>query len=207
MSLPEKNDRVRQLIDKLAKGNTSLFVNLINEKIDNDKSLSQQQVNRLFHPEKRNGKFPNVSGNIIDAILKAFQQVNPTWLLAGQEPMLIEENPSANKNNIPPASSVGLSPTLESLLTNLMQQQNALMEKQNRILELHNATVLDKLEGLQKAAAMKTDVIELKKDITRQLGDISSQMSDGVSSVLLDLKSLKSAGQKELVPSGKSKKH
>lgn len=79
--LPDKNQRVKDLIDYFANGNVSGFlVNL--------EGISHQSLNRIFNIDRRKGGYPGVSSDIFTAITKGYPQVDPQWLLVGEGTML-----------------------------------------------------------------------------------------------------------------------
>lgn len=86
--LPAINERVKKLIDFYAKGSVKRFSEII-------KLSSSQKLNRIFNPDKRNGEYPEVSGNIIISIANMFSEMNPEWLLTGKGEML-KKNEQAN---------------------------------------------------------------------------------------------------------------
>ena len=54
--------------------------------------LSQQQVDRLFKIDIRNGKFPKVTPHVRRSILDAYTDINPLWIESGYGDMLISKN-------------------------------------------------------------------------------------------------------------------
>jgi hypothetical protein len=77
--------RINFLLEKFSDGNVSKFASLL------QLTNSKQVVNRLFHPDPRSGKYPTPSTDIITAILDAYPNVNPTWLVSGKGTMLLDE--------------------------------------------------------------------------------------------------------------------
>lgn len=64
VNLPYRNKKLLEIIDLKANGNVSEFAKIIGK--------SQQVINRLFKPDKRNGKYPNVTNEIESAVIEAF---------------------------------------------------------------------------------------------------------------------------------------
>jgi len=80
-SIPLINQKLKQLISDKTGDNVKRF----SEEI----GVGQQRLNRLLSPDKRNGKFPSVNFEIIQAILKRYPEVDRHWLTgekAGQSP-------------------------------------------------------------------------------------------------------------------------
>ncbi|HEY4288213.1 MAG TPA: hypothetical protein VGN00_14005 [Puia sp.] len=82
--LPDENERVKQLVEHFSSGNVSAFV----EKLQD---VLYQSFNRIFHIDRRSGIYPGVSSDIFTAIIKAYPEVNPQWLLIGKGRMFAEE--------------------------------------------------------------------------------------------------------------------
>lgn len=80
MSLPVENKRIKRLIDYYSNGSENQFSKEI--------KISQPRINRLFSVDNRNGKYPLVSFEIVQAIINKFIDVNPEWLLTGEGEML-----------------------------------------------------------------------------------------------------------------------
>ena len=77
--------RIKFLLEKFADGNVSKFASIL------QLTNSKQVVNRLFHLDSRSGKYPTPSTDIIIAILDAYPNVNPTWLVSGKGRTLLDE--------------------------------------------------------------------------------------------------------------------
>lgn len=80
MDYPAINERVRKLVDKYANGSVRKFSKLIG-------LSSSQKLNRLFHLDQRNNKFPEPSLDIITSITNKFTELNTNWLLTGEGDM------------------------------------------------------------------------------------------------------------------------
>lgn len=84
MKLPAENKRIEELVKEFGKGKVSIFIRQLN-------GISHQSLNRLFHIDSRTNDYPGVSSDIIQAIIKAFPQVNTSWLLTGEGSMLLSK--------------------------------------------------------------------------------------------------------------------
>lgn len=82
--MPEKNARVKQIINHFADGNVSAFV-------QNLHGISHQVLNRIFNIDRRKGGYPGVSSDIITAIAKGYPSVDTNWILTGEGAMLLEQ--------------------------------------------------------------------------------------------------------------------
>lgn len=83
--LPAINQRVKDVIDCYTNGTISAFADKLG-------AISQQTVNRIFHIDKRTGKYPVPTTDILVAITNMFVDVNPRWLLTGSGSMFLEDN-------------------------------------------------------------------------------------------------------------------
>jgi hypothetical protein len=79
--LPVLTKRISQVVQYYTNGNVKAFA----EKLSN---ISQQRLDRIFKIDKRTGKYPSVSDDILIEISKCFPKVNLYWLLAGKGQML-----------------------------------------------------------------------------------------------------------------------
>lgn len=84
MNLPSENQRIRDIIDHYCNGNELMFSKEI--------GISQPRINRLFSLDARNGKYPIVSFEIVQAIINKFINIDSDWLLTGRGVMLKNEN-------------------------------------------------------------------------------------------------------------------
>ncbi|NAW52173.1 S24 family peptidase [Elizabethkingia argentiflava] len=80
MELPTENQRIKDILNYYCKGNETMFSKEI--------GISQPRINRLFSLDPRNGKYPLVSFEIIQAIINKFININAEWLLTGKGCML-----------------------------------------------------------------------------------------------------------------------
>ncbi len=80
MNIPEKNKRIRQLIDIKTNGSVNKFSKKIN--------ISQPRMSRLFNFDKKIDKYSPVFIDIIDAIINIFVDINIEWLMTGRGEML-----------------------------------------------------------------------------------------------------------------------
>lgn len=80
MNYPPVNQRVKKLIDFYANGSVRKFSRIIG-------LSSAQRLNRIFHPDKRNNKYPEPTKEILQLISKRFEMVNVNWLYTGEGEM------------------------------------------------------------------------------------------------------------------------
>jgi hypothetical protein len=76
-NLPPINKRIRLLVDEISNGSVADFVTLI-------KIKSHQNLNRIFNVDKRNGKYPEPSAEILNCIKVNLPQINYDWLITGK---------------------------------------------------------------------------------------------------------------------------
>jgi len=79
MKIPEINQRVKQVIDYYTNGVVKKFAENI--------GIKQQTVNRLFVIDKRTGKYPVATTDVLQKISEMYD-VNSEWLLSGYGEML-----------------------------------------------------------------------------------------------------------------------
>ena len=91
MEIPEINDRILQLVEKKANKSRNEFAKKI--------GVAQQSINRLFNIDKRTGKYPLATTEIIASITEMFVDIDANWLLTGKGSML-KEDPKASKVDI-----------------------------------------------------------------------------------------------------------
>jgi len=95
MEIPNINKRIRQIIDYYANGVVKKFAENI--------EMQQQTLNRLFVIDKRTGKYPIATTDILQKISEMYDCVDVNWLLTGQGKMLRNnqkiENITGNANN------------------------------------------------------------------------------------------------------------
>jgi hypothetical protein len=78
MDLPAINQRIKNLIEDTSNGSVRAFAL--------DVGLnSSQTLNRIFNIDKRSGKYPEPSLDIISAIANKFETIDLHWLLKGGE--------------------------------------------------------------------------------------------------------------------------
>lgn len=77
--LPGINTRIRQLVDIYTNGSVKKFAGSIN--------ISQQTLNRLFNVDKRTGKYPTPTTDVLCGILEVYTEVDCRWLLTGKGEM------------------------------------------------------------------------------------------------------------------------
>ena len=78
--IPEINKRIRQLIDYKTDGVVKKFAELV--------GLPQQTLNRLFIIDKRTGKYPLATTEILQKISEMYDCISLDWLLNGDGDML-----------------------------------------------------------------------------------------------------------------------
>ena len=95
MEIPNINKRIRQIIDYYANGVVKKFAENI--------EMQQQTLNRLFVIDKRTGKYPIATTDILQKISEMYDCVDVNWLLTGRGKMLRNnqkiENITGNANN------------------------------------------------------------------------------------------------------------
>jgi hypothetical protein len=77
--IPEINERIMQVIDYYSNKNVTKFANSI--------EITQQTLNRLFIIDKRTGKYPLATTEIIKKISEMYD-INANWILTGDGEML-----------------------------------------------------------------------------------------------------------------------
>ena len=77
------NQRIKILVDMLLEGNVAGFARSIN--------VAQQRFDRLLKPNKKTEKYPDVKTDVSEAILQVYPDVRRAWLLAGEEPMMLNQ--------------------------------------------------------------------------------------------------------------------
>jgi hypothetical protein len=82
MEYPPTTERIRKLIDFYAHGSVRKFSQMIG-------LSSSQKLNRLFHLDKRNNKYPEPSSETIHAIVDKFDILNANWLFTGKGDMFL----------------------------------------------------------------------------------------------------------------------
>ena len=82
MDIPEINKRINQIIEYYANGVVTKFAEQIN--------ISQQTLNRLFVVDKRTGKYPVATTEILQRISEMYD-VNTQWLLTGKGRMFLND--------------------------------------------------------------------------------------------------------------------
>jgi hypothetical protein len=87
-NMPEINRRVRQVVDYYADGVVTKFAESI--------EIQQQTLNRLFVIDKRTGKFPLATTEILQKISEKYDCVDVNWLLNGQGKMLLNGEKSVH---------------------------------------------------------------------------------------------------------------
>ncbi|KVV14825.1 S24 family peptidase [Flavobacterium sp. TAB 87] len=75
MEIPVENQRIRTIIELFCDGSENQFSKEI--------GISQPRINRLFHLDVRNGKYPVVTFDIIKAIINKFVGLSAEWLITG----------------------------------------------------------------------------------------------------------------------------
>lgn len=96
MEYPPINERIKKLIDFYANGSVRKFSQMIG-------LSSSQKLNRLFHVDKRYGKYPEASYDIIRAIANKFDLIDANWILTGNGEMfkVNMDAPIVNEPEIP----------------------------------------------------------------------------------------------------------
>jgi len=85
----ETNERLKELVKHYTQGNAAAFAKSI--------EVTQQRFDRLLKIDKKSGKYPAVKGEMINAILDKYPNVQDVWLLAGRGEMLntLNETPES----------------------------------------------------------------------------------------------------------------
>ena len=150
MSLPIENQRVKEVIIFTTKGNELQFSKEI--------GVSQPRINRLFTIDKRSGKYPLVSFEIIQAIINKFVNINSEWLLTGKGSMLKEEETKkAALQDLPAAND-----ELVELL-----REKAVMQEEKITLLTEKATMLQTIikEKEEKETMYKERIATLEEKL------------------------------------------
>lgn len=120
MDLPDINKRIRFLIDKHASGRINRFADMCG-------MSSAYKLNRLFLEDKRSGKVPVASIDIVLDIANTFK-IDMNWLLLGLETnetdTLVNEAETKYENG-----------SLNSAIKKLQKNQDLLLEQNKQILE------------------------------------------------------------------------
>lgn len=80
MDLPIENQRLKDVINHTCNGNISKFSNEI--------GVSQPRISRLFSIDRRSGRYPTISFDILQATINKFIFINSEWLITGKGEML-----------------------------------------------------------------------------------------------------------------------
>ena len=88
INIPEINRRVGQVIGYYANGVVTKFAESI--------EIQQQTLNRLFVIDKRTGKYPLATTEILQKISEKYDCVDVNWLLRGQGKMLLNNEKSVH---------------------------------------------------------------------------------------------------------------
>lgn len=79
--MPDINNRIKQVIENKTDGIVSKFAQSI--------GLPQQTVNRLFIIDKRTGKYPVATTDILQKISEKYEDISAAWLLTGTGTMIL----------------------------------------------------------------------------------------------------------------------
>ena len=143
MEIPKINKRIRQVIDYYTNGVVKKFAENI--------EIQQQTVNRLFVIDKRTGKYPIATTEILQKISEMYD-INSEWLLTGKGNMFKKNTEkSVNQsivgdNNKMAADKIidnnnnvfDLQQKVKSLEKQLEQKDktiNQLIEQQNKLID------------------------------------------------------------------------
>ena len=85
MELPEISKRIQKLIKMYADNNVAKFVRLTD-------IASVQKINRIFHKDPRNDKYPLPSIDVVLAISNKLENVDLNWLLKGEGELTTSTN-------------------------------------------------------------------------------------------------------------------
>ena len=92
MEIPKINKRIKQIVDYYANGVVKKFAENI--------EIQQQTLNRLFVIDKRTGKYPIATTEILQKISEMYDNIDTTWLLTGHGNMMQNvDNVNGNSNN------------------------------------------------------------------------------------------------------------
>lgn len=75
MELPLINRKIQHLVETRANGSVSKFAEMTG-------MASSQKLNRIFNLDKRSGKYPEPSFNIINKIANKFSDIDMNWLMS-----------------------------------------------------------------------------------------------------------------------------
>lgn len=131
MNIPVENQRVKELIKYYCDGNELQFSKEI--------GVSQPRINRLFSKDSRNGKYPLVSFEIIQAIKNKFIKIDLDWLVTGNGEMHKKDHIS----NIPIQID-------NSEVVSLLKETNKLKDDKIYYLEKENADLKKQISDLKK---------------------------------------------------------
>jgi hypothetical protein len=135
--LPEENARIWLLVDKISHGIIADFVRKLNEGYHTkEEKITDQNFGRIFRIEGKTKKYPSVPQLFIERILEKIKHVRKAWLLAGEDPMLNNEEGS----NKPPFQ--------KDEYTLLMEKHLKLKEE---IESKSKTTVEKRLDGISKS--------------------------------------------------------
>lgn len=144
--IPEINARIMQVIDYYSNKNVTKFANSI--------EITQQTLNRLFIIDKRTGKYPLATTEIIKKISEMYD-IDANWILTGKGDMLKSSSKiSPSGAPVPAPEQSDQSPGTECQLCK---------EKDERI------------KDLQKMVKFQSDTIS---SILQQIEPIHKQDSD-----------------------------
>lgn len=111
MDLPTENQRFKEVIDYTCKGNILKFSNEI--------GVSQPRISRLFTIDKRSGKYPLISFDILQATINKFININSEWLINGKGEMLKTENKDGPLDPVP----VQTVPELQQMVIDMQKRE------------------------------------------------------------------------------------
>ena len=113
--LPLPSQKIYRLIQDVTNGNIKSFAESIN--------VSQQSLNRIFCIDKRNGKYPSVSDDIKNGIIKTYGK-NEIWFITDNM------NESAIKEDAaPPKDNYRLVPIIHIDSVGGMHSQNSIVQE------------------------------------------------------------------------------
>ncbi len=156
--IPAVNQRIKQLINERYNGNVRSFCMEIGY---ND----SQKVNRLFHLDPRNGRYPNVSMTILNDISNKLD-ISLIWLQKGEGEMEIILSPQ-NTLNRPTSNEYNeLRQRYEELNSEYIALSRELRESNKEIRELRRQ--LDEARAAKEAAEARITQLELRLAVQKK---------------------------------------
>jgi uncharacterized protein YicC (UPF0701 family) len=186
--LPSANRRIQEIINRFARGNVAAFIKTVD-------GISHQSLNRIFNVDSRTGKFPAVSGKIIESITKAYPSLNTAWILHGTGNMTNDKTQEAQSSHV--------DPSIDNLAKALADQaQASKMQAAANVKYAEGfATLATIMERIEKNMARREDQATLAASLNEVLAGvetIADRQGDAIKQILADLSIIKT---NKIVPS------